>query len=401
MQTLRVLIVDDEAGIRHSIARGLRGFAVSLPDLGVEARFEVDVAESGEAALERLEAEPFDVVLLDYKMEGMSGLKVLDRLQAMPGDRMVIMVTAFATIETAVRATKSGAFDFLTKPFTPAELRDTVRKATQHLLTRRRARKLEDERRRIRFDFIRVLGHELKAPLGAIENYLNLMASRALGDDVNSYSEMIERCGARAEGMRKLIGDLLDLTRIESGQKRRSLTRFNATEIARAAVDAVALEAESRGITLQVDAPSPLDVIADRGELEIILNNLVSNAVKYNRDGGRVDVRLDADDQQLRIEVSDTGIGLSQEDAAKLFNDFVRIRNKTTSHIVGSGLGLSIVKKIAAMYGGTVSVASEEGRGSTFSVVLERWSELPESDAGETGGETTFSASAQDELAVR
>jgi signal transduction histidine kinase len=377
MQTLRILVVDDEAGIRHSIGRGLRTFAVALPDLGIESDFEIESAASGEEALERLHDESFDLMLLDYKMEGMNGLEVLERLRGDPRDMLVIMVTAFATIETAVKATKIGAFDFITKPFTPAELRDTVRKATQHLLTRRRARSLEEERKRVRFDFIRVLGHELKAPLGAIENYLNLMRDHTLGDDLGNYDQMVRRCAARADGMRKLISDLLDMTRIESGQKRREFSSFDVADAARAAVEAVALEAEQREITLAVDAPESVDMVADRGEVEIILNNLVSNAVKYNRDGGRVDVRLDADDEHVRLEVSDTGIGMKPGDSARLFNDFVRIKTKQTNNILGSGLGLSIVKKIATMYGGSVGVESEEGAGSTFRVSLPRRSEAP------------------------
>jgi len=120
-------------------------------------------------------------------------------------------------------------------------------------------------------------------------------------------------------------------------------------------------------------------VTGDRSELEIVLNNLVSNAVKYNRDGGSVTVRLDSADGTATIAVSDTGIGISEEDREKLFDEFSRIRNDKTRDVLGSGLGLSIVKRIASMYDGEVSVESEPGRGSTFTVTLR--SDMP-------GGET-------------
>ena len=110
-------------------------------------------------------------------------------------------------------------------------------------------------------------------------------------------------------------------------------------------------------------------MMADRGEIEMILNNLVSNAVKYNRDGGRVDVTLRPDAGAVLIAVADTGIGMTAEEAGRLFGEFVRIKNDQTRHILGSGLGLSIVKKLAALYNGEAWVTSEPG-----SAARSRWS---------------------------
>ncbi|MBN1443895.1 MAG: response regulator [Planctomycetes bacterium] len=372
METLRLLVVDDEAGIRHSITRALRSYDVQLPEVDTEVRFDIESASSGEEALRLVEASPPDIILLDYKMSGMSGLEVLQKLQEQSRDLLVIMVTAFATIETAVRATKSGAFDFITKPLTPEELKSAVRKTTCHLVAQRKARKLSEEKRRIRFEFIRVLGHELKAPLGVIESYLKLVQNRISGPEIAAYDEMVGRCLARAEGMRKLIDDLLDLTRIESGEKKRELVSIDVAEVARAALEAQKPGADQRGISTSLRAPEALEMVADRGEIEIILSNLLSNGVKYNRDGGQLHVELDGDDRTIRLAVRDTGIGIGPDDAAKLFDDFVRIKNESTRNILGSGLGLSIVKKIAKLYGGKVSVQSELGAGSTFTVVLER-----------------------------
>jgi len=370
MDTLRILTVDDEPGVRHGIKRSLAGHRLVLADVEAEVDFEVTEAESGEEALRRLEEDEPDIMLLDHKMDGMSGLEVLEAIQRRPRDLLVIMVTAFATIETAVRATKSGAFDFIAKPFTPVELKETIRKASTHLLTHRQARKLAEEKKRVRFEFIRVLGHELKAPLGAIENYLHLMRDRAAGPEIGAYEQMIGRCLARTGGMRKLIVDLLDMTRLESGEKRRELGEVDLVEAARLVIDGLLPQAGERSITIELEAPGALALTADRSEIEIVLNNLVSNAVKYNRDGGRVDVRLIDEGEQIRIEVSDTGIGIAPEDAARLFNDFVRVKTAATRDILGSGLGLSIVKKIAALYDGEAQVESEPNVGSTFRVVL-------------------------------
>jgi two-component system, sensor histidine kinase and response regulator len=171
--------------------------------------------------------------------------------------------------------------------------------------------------------------------------------------------------------MRRLIAELLDLTRIESGQKRRELADVDVREVARAAIETVAAAARERQVAVALHAPDRLPALADRGELEILFNNLVSNAVKYNRQGGRVDVTVaEMDAGGIRLAVADTGIGLSPEEAARLFQEFVRIKNDRTRGIPGTGLGLSIVRKLAQLYGGDVTVQSQPGVGSTFTVTL-------------------------------
>lgn len=380
MDTLRVLVVDDEPGMQHSVARALKNFTIHLPDVEGEVRFDVDRASSGEEGLQKIAARSPDVLLLDYKLGDMTGLDVLEWLVKQERDILTVMITAFATLETAIRATKCGAFDFLAKPFTPDELKETVRKAAQHLVVQRQARKLAAEKRKVRFEFISVLGHELKAPLSAIEGYLRILKDRAAGAELGAYDSVIDRSLIRAQGMRKLILDLLDMTRIESGQKKRELVEVDVREIAKTAMDTVRPDAAAKNVTLQLHGEGPIPMVADRNEIEIILNNLLSNAVKYNRDGGRVDAKLGCDAQKVTISVTDTGIGMTPEDAARLFRDFTRIRNEKTANIPGSGLGLSLVKKLAIMYGGDTTVTSKPDVGSTFTVVLQRQHKPPTSE---------------------
>jgi signal transduction histidine kinase len=370
METLRVLVTDDELGMRLGVSRTLRDFLVRVPDVNDEVAFSVCEAETGEQALEIIERDPPDILLLDYKMPGISGLEVLDRLAAKPGDMLTIMITAYASIETAVTATKRGAYDFLAKPFTPDELKSTIRKAAARLILAKQTRKLAEEKRQVRFEFISVLGHELKAPLNAIEGYLQMFKDRSLGGDPTAYDEGIDRSMIRIDGMRKLIADLLDVTQIESGRKNRQLVQVDVSECAKASIEAFAAQAAERNITLELEAVSPALINADRGELEMIFTNLISNAVKYNRDGGRVDIGVRKDGGQVVITVSDNGIGMTEEESQKLFGEFVRIKNEKTRNILGSGLGLSIVKKLAQLYGGDATVASKPGVGSTFTVVL-------------------------------
>jgi two-component system, sensor histidine kinase and response regulator len=370
METLKLLITDDEPGMRTAVERSLRGFRVSLPDISEEVSFEVSQAGTGEEALEKVSASPPDILLLDYKLPGISGLEVLEKIVPRQDETLVIMITAYATLETAVTATKRGAWDFLAKPFTPEELKHTVRKAASRLILTRQARRLADEKRKVRFQFISVLAHELKSPLAAIEGYLQLIKSRATGQELADYDHVIDRSMIRLDGMRKLIVDLLDMTRIESGEKQRDLAEVDIVSAARRSIEMNLPEARKRGISLNLHTTSPLPMTADAGELEIILNNLITNAIKYNRDNGLVDVRIVPEDGMVAISVSDTGIGMTEEEAGMLFNDFVRIKNERTKNILGSGLGLSIVKKLAQLYNGEVSVRSRPGEGSTFTVTL-------------------------------
>jgi len=382
VETLRVLTADDEPGMLLAVARVLGDYSVHIADVEGEVRFDVEGTASGEEALQWIKAQPPDIFLLDHKLPGMSGLEVLDEVVRTAPQTLTIMITAYASIETAVRATKLGAYDFLAKPFTPEELRGTVRKAAGRIVLAREAGRLAAEKRQVRFQFISVLGHELKAPLVAVEGYLRIMKERAAGDDPHAYERMVERCLARTGHMRKLIVDLLDMTRIESGQKERSLTEVDVRDVARMAVETLLGEATERGITVTLAADAPVPMTADRGELESILTNLLSNAVKYNRDGGRVDLRLGVRGGVVSIAVSDTGIGMTEEETKRLGDDFVRIRGPKTRHILGSGLGLSIVKKLAALYDGELTVQSTPDVGSTFTVTLPQHP----AEAGEPAG---------------
>ena len=139
-------------------------------------------ASTGEEALERLDQDRPDIVLLDHKLPGMSGLDVLEQFNQKRVEALVIMITAYASLDVAVSATKRGAFDFLAKPFTPEELKASLRKAARHHILRAQARRLAAEKRQVRFQFLSVLVHELKAPLAAIEGYLHLLAEEGSQD---------------------------------------------------------------------------------------------------------------------------------------------------------------------------------------------------------------------------
>ncbi len=367
-QALRLLVVDDEEGMRLGIERGLKSYLFDLPEYETTVNYEITLAADGETAVEILKQDSFDLILLDYMLPGINGLDVLLFIQQEHPETTVIMVTAFASLEVAVSATKHGAYDFLAKPFSPTELRNVVSKATKHIMTLREARRLADEKRHIRFEFLSVLAHELKSPLAAVENYLQLMDQRISGNDLETYDHSIKRSLIRLGGMRKMILDLLDLTRLESGQFERHPEWVDVKQVVETSLETLSTLAEDLNIRLSGDYNGPCKLFGVSAEIEILLNNFISNAIKYNRENGSVDVKVVSDSENIRIEVADTGIGMTEEEASRLFGEFVRIHNEKTRNIQGSGLGLSIVNKIVRNLDGSIKVTSTPDVGSTFTV---------------------------------
>lgn len=372
MATLNLLIVDDEPGIRSGIRRILTDFCVDFPFLEEEFGFNIIDAGSGEDAIDIIEKNAIDIVLLDNKLPGMDGIEVLEYINKKQYDCNVMMITSYASLDLAIKATNNGAYNFVPKPFTPQELKASIEGITKNLYLRRMTKQLNTVGKQIRFQFLSVLSHELKSPINAIEGYLRIMEERQVGNNLDDYELMIQRSLERIKGMRTLIMDMLDLTRLESGKKARDVKKINLVALIKISKDTMSPMAIQKNLKINIDAdPSEIFYIADQQEIEIIFNNLVSNAVKYNKDNGEVNCVLREDEHSITISVSDTGIGMSEDDMSKLFQDFIRIKNEKTKGISGSGLGLTIMKKIVEdVYNGTVSVTSKEDVGSTFTVKL-------------------------------
>jgi signal transduction histidine kinase len=370
MAKLTVLIVDDEPGIRSGIVRTLSNFSVGYPFMDEDFQFDLLEAETGEQAIEILNKQSIDVVLLDNQLPGISGIEVLEYMNNKQFETQVMMITSYASLDLAVKATNTGAFNFVPKPFTPQELKSAMENITKHLFLKRMTKQMNAEGKQIRFQFLSVLSHELKSPVNAIEGYLNVMKFKQAGDNLDAYEVMIDRSLERLRGMRNLIMDLLDLTKLESGKKTREIKQVDVVEMIRIAKDTMEPIAIQRNVNVHFDYEGSLYIKEDREEIEIILNNLISNAVKYNKEGGEVFVGLKDLGNKIEIKVRDTGIGMTKEETALLFQEFVRIKNMKTKNITGSGLGLSIVKKLVELAHGEVTVESTPDVGSKFTVIL-------------------------------
>jgi signal transduction histidine kinase len=370
MAQLKILVVDDEPGIRSGVHRILGNFHVTYPFMDEDYTFNILEAATGEEGIEIIDREMPDILLLDNKLPGIQGVEVLEYVRKKNYDIVVAMITSYASIDVAVRAHNDGAIDFIPKPFTPQELKASIEQITKQQYLRRITHKLKVEGRKVRFQFLSVLSHEMKAPLNAIEGYLKMMQERQLGNSLDEYTSAIERSLQRIDSMRHLIMDLLDFTKVSFERHVEKMQNVNLKELVSMAVVTVSPYAIHKDIQFVTEVKGCETIWADPNDFEIIMNNLVSNGVKYNKPGGTVTVTVDCNDNEFTLSVADTGIGMNNDEREILFEEFSRIKNDKTRNISGSGLGLSIVKKVVELYHGVINVESAPDKGSVFTVII-------------------------------
>ena len=222
--------------------------------------------------------------------------------------------------------------------------------------------------------FLSIVSHELKAPLAAVENYLEVMLGGFTGELTPKQQRMLERSVLRIHDLSGLINDLLDLARMRPEQIQAEFVRFNPREFGDRSVEDTRLAAKEKGITVKVEAPEEFgEIVGAPRRLRQVLTNLLNNGLKFSPSGSTVTLRSWETEDELWLEVSDEGIGIPLEDQANIFEDFFRARN--VGDVSGSGLGLSIAKKIVDAHQGRIWLESpyEEGKsGTRFTVVLPR-----------------------------
>ena len=354
----RVLVIDDEEVIRDSCARALK-----------KEGHIVRTAADGLEGIELFQEFHPDLILIDLKMPGKDGIEVLEEMEEMDPDAVKIIVTGYATISLAVDAMKKGAYDFLAKPSTPDEIRLAVRKGLENrnLLLERAALRREQEK--IRRNMISLVSHELRSPLAATVQYLEVILGGMAGEISEDVKEMMERCSKRLREMLDLVHRWLSLATFDSSKMSEQFEDTPLQEIAREAVSISTPLADEKGVTLSLEAPADLPPIkGSKIPLEETFNNLIGNAIKYNRQNGWVKVRLYGRDEEIFAEIQDNGQGIAKEHLDRIFDEFYRVDGRRNAPVKGSGLGLSIVKKMVEAHGGLIEVDSAEGSGTTFTM---------------------------------
>ncbi|MDW8131417.1 MAG: hybrid sensor histidine kinase/response regulator [Bryobacterales bacterium] len=356
-----IVVIDDDPAMRLSCRKILD-----------KSGYRTETFEDGVQGLEGVERLKPDLVIVDLKMPGISGLEVISRVLEMDPAAVIVVITGYATIDTAVEAMKAGAYDFLPKPFSPDELRIIVQRGLERRRLMLEARRQELERELLRRRFVTFVSHQLQTPLAAVHQYLTVL--RELEDHPEGAArrrEWYERCVRRVEEMLALIRNWLTLAAIEGQCLAQQRVPVDPAAIIGSVLEECRALAEPEGIVLEVETvPESCRCLADPVCLRVLLENLVSNAIKYNRPGGRVRVGARPANGEVELVVSDTGVGIPKQYQPFLFDEFFRVRQPEAASKPGAGLGLAIVKRIVTELGGRVEVASEPGQGSTFRVRL-------------------------------
>jgi signal transduction histidine kinase len=225
--------------------------------------------------------------------------------------------------------------------------------------------KAEQDKKR----FVSMVAHELKSPLSAIINYINVVLTGMFDDNPAKVREMLERCKARGEALLDLVRDLLYINSREVGKIAKSIEALDLKEALAAQLEFFKVQSEKRSIVATLEAPlASYPVNADRGDLDRIFMNLISNAIKYNREKGSLIVRIDDGGAAWEVSVTDTGIGMSEAELKCIFQEFYRVKSRKTSGIAGTGLGLATVRRVLGECGAGIRVRSKPDAGSAFIV---------------------------------
>jgi len=387
-QAARLLVVDDEESLRITTAA-----------IFEHEGYIVDTASSGDEAIDLLSNADYDLVLTDLHMEGGDGLSVLNQIRRQAPLTISVVLTGFASVESAIAALQEGAYDYLVKPCDIESMKHTIRRGVDHrrlMLAEQKARTdlqqlnlvLEqriDERtaelKRLNFElaeanrakdvFLATLSHELRTPLTPVVGWIKLLRSGTL--DEKSVAQALDAIERNAWLQSRLIDDLLDTSRIATGKLHFDPKPTDLNGAVKAAVDTVRASAASRNIELSTALwPLSLIVLGEPIRLQQIAWNLVSNAIKFTEPGGKVTIATHLDDKQALLTVIDTGVGIAPEFLPHVFDRFRQADGSTSRRHGGLGLGLAIADALAKMHGGRLEATSDGfGKGATFSLRME------------------------------
>ena len=371
-----ILVIDDELGIREGCRRAL------TPE-----GFEVQTAVSIKEGQQMVQEGDFDLVLLDIMMPDGRGIDLIEPIHKKDPDIVCVVITGYATVELAVNAIKRGAYNFISKPFTSDMLIMTVnqglekrqlsleakrlQKIEQHAAELAHAKEEMERLDKFKSAFMLMVAHELRSPVAGAQSLVRTLLGGLAGDLNEQQDGILSRINVRLDMLIELINDLLSLAASKTADQDQSLERVTLGPLIQKVGDHFAIEAQNKNVGLTCVIPqNVLAVQASEDGIEKILHNLIGNAIKYTPEGGSVSVELFTQSDQAVISVTDTGIGIPENDLSQIGEEFFRAGNVRGTKIQGTGLGLSIVKQYTDRFGGKMDVKSKQGEGTTFTILL-------------------------------
>lgn len=395
----RILVADDEPSV-----------AITLQAILEQEGHTVHAATSAAEARRLIGSSPLDVALLDLRLDDADGIEILEELRERQPECMAIMLTGYASLETAIRAIRFGAYDYLMKPCDLDELKLTIARALERVVMSRalrdrvaeletanirisafadelqtrveeataelnekveeltRAKQALEAAQREREQFISMVAHELAQPLTNINGYAQMLSRPGLSTEARERAHTSIAAGTRR--LTRLVQDLVDATRLATGSFQLKLGACDLVQIVTEQVEAARLGAQGRAIILGAAAIDSASLICDRDRITQVISNLVGNALKY-APSGPVRVRVAADGGEAMVSVSDEGPGIPSDRLEMIFEPYVRLTAAQGSRTPqGSGLGLYIARRIVEAHGGRIWAESVPGQGATFLVRL-------------------------------
>jgi signal transduction histidine kinase len=314
--------------------------------------------------------DDIDVVLLDVQLPDLDGFEVCRRLRLDPSTSGVTILMTSATLVTSgnkITGLDAGADGYLAQPYESAELQATLRSLLRMRAAEQRAQALSQELRAAmesRDQFIAMAGHELRSPISVILTALDIIELRPDRDSVVRYLPILQR---QVGCLTRIVEDLLDVARVTHGKLTLARESVDLRDVAEQSVRSLAATIRNSGHDIRLDLPStPVFIDGDMVRLEQVACNLITNADKYTGAGGHISVRVSAQGR-AQLEVSDDGIGMNAALCARVFEPFVQGAGSMSNSRGGLGLGLSVVRQLVELHGGSVAAFSAgEGHGSRF-----------------------------------
>lgn len=393
----RVLVVDDEESVLQTIAAILR-----------REGYDVVAVPGVDDALRRLGESPYDVVLTDLRLEGASGMQIVSELRRRWPESAAIVLTGYASLQSAVDALREGAYDYLVKPCDVEELKATVARAVERgFLARQLRQRLEEldaanaklqsfnvelqrrveqataelneklrelaeakqrieDAQRQREEFISMIAHELGQPLTMIGGYAQLLGREGVTHEARERARTTIISQTRRLG--RLVSDLSDASQLATGRFTINPTTCDLIELIQEQVESAKASAGNHIIRVALP-PGPLMAEVDRDRIAQVLSNLLDNAVKYS-ESGVIRVGLQTEDERALIQVSDDGPGVPVDQLQTIFEPRVRFVAGPSDRPTGSGLGLYIARGIVEAHGGRIWAENSAGPGASFWVSL-------------------------------